>query len=195
MQNLDDEFRDGFQAQSEDITSNDLGIPSEIRLIAPSIPDIRILHDLPVFIDVRGNSIPTLIELRSFTPIPQEIKVLHNLPDVIELKATDVPKTIFLKNLDIPDFIELRMAADMPRTLQLELIGLPESIQLVGAPTAIQLVGNIPTTIQLVMPEKPEIEMVYRGDPINVKIQLDMNKLLGENDDAQCVAIVPCQRR
>ena len=195
MQRFDDEFRDGFSAQSETVTAGDLGIPTEIKLVVPTIPDIRVLHDIPLFIDVRAASIPTLIELRSATPIPAEIRVLHNVPDVIELRATDVPRTIFLKNLDIPDFIELRMADDMPRKLQLELVGLRETIQLVGAPTAIQLVGNIPTQIQLVMPEKPEVEMVYRGDPINVKVHLDMNKLLGESEDAQCVAIVPCQRR
>ncbi len=195
MQSFDEEFRDGFSAQSETVTSGDLGIPTEIKLVVPTIPDIRILHDIPLFIDVRAASIPTLIELRSVTPIPAEIRVLHNIPDVIELRATDVPRTIFLKNLDIPDFIELRMADDMPKKLQLELVGLRETIQLVGAPTAIQLVGQIPTQIQLVMPEKPEVEMVYRGDPINVKVQLDMNKLLGESEDAQCVAIVPCNRR
>ncbi len=195
MQNLDDDFQDGFEVTTQSVGSYDLGIPSEIRLVAPHIPDVRVIHDLPMFIDVRSVDLPTLIEVRSLTPIPQEIKLIHNLPQAIELKATDIPTTIFLQNKDVPHFIELRMAEDMPTKLQLEVTGMPESIQLVGAPTTIELVGNIPTAIQLVMPEKPEVEMVWKGDPIGVEVKLTMDKLLGDNDNAQCVAIVPCPKR
>jgi hypothetical protein len=42
------------------------------------------------------------------------------------------------------------------------------------------------------MPEKPEVELVYKGAPIDVKIQLDVNRLTGEGEKLQCVAIVPC---
>ena len=160
----------------------------------PEIPDIRVSHNIPMLIEVKATNIPTRIDVTMSTPIPDEIRVLHNLPNTIELRATDIPTTIFLKNGDIPDFIELRMAKDMPKTFQMELVGVPESIQLVGAPTTIQLVGNIPTSIQLVMPDKPEIEMVYRGDPINVKVQLDMAKLLGDGEEGECVRIIPCKR-
>ena len=43
------------------------------------------------------------------------------------------------------------------------------------------------------MPEKPEIEMVYKGAPIDVKIQLDISKITGDDQKLNCVAIVPCK--
>ena len=43
------------------------------------------------------------------------------------------------------------------------------------------------------MPEKPEIEMVYKGAPIDVKIQLDISKIAGDDQKLNCVAIVPCK--
>jgi len=186
------DFQDGFHTQFADVGAADLGIPSEIKIVAP---DIRVIHDLPMFIDVRGLDIPSLITLQTLTPIPQEINIVHTIPNVIELRATDIPTTIFLKNMDVPEFIELRLAEDVAKKLQIELTGVPESIQLVGAPTTIDLVGDIPTFIQLVMPDKPQVEMVYKGSPIDVRVQLEMNKLLGAGEDAQCVAIVPCPRR
>lgn len=53
----------------------------------------------------------------------------------------------------------------------------------------------MPTSIKLEMPDKPEIELVYKGSPIPVQIELDFKKLIGEGDDVQCVAIVPCARK
>jgi hypothetical protein len=69
---------------------------------------------------------------------------------------------------------------------------IPDKIQVVGIPKHISLVGEIPSEIKLVMPDKPEVELVYKGAPIDVKIQLDVNRLTGEGEKLQCVAIVPC---
>jgi hypothetical protein len=45
----------------------------------------------------------------------------------------------------------------------------------------------------MVMPENPEIQMVYKGDPIELKVALDYKKFIGEDDDEQpCFAIIPC---
>ena len=64
-------------------------------------------------------------------------------------------------------------------------------IQVVGIPPSIELIG--PSEIKLVMPDKPEIELVYKGAPIDVKINLDISRLTGEDGNAQCVTIVPCK--
>jgi PKD repeat protein len=192
---FEESFVDSFQSDPPLVTAQDIGIPSEIKVVVPEIPDMRLVHDLPMFIEVRGTTLPTYIEIKAETPIPNEISLKHNLPEFFELRATNVPEFIFLKNKDVPEFIELRMAEDVPRKLMMELVGVPESIQLVGAPTAIHLVSNVPTAIHLVLPEKPEVEMVYRGDPITHKVELDMSKLLSDDEgEGQCVRFVPCRR-
>jgi hypothetical protein len=43
------------------------------------------------------------------------------------------------------------------------------------------------------MPDNPEIELVYKGAPIDVKINLDISRLTGDPDSGNCVAIVPCK--
>ena len=40
----------------------------------------------------------------------------------------------------------------------------------------------------------PEIELVYKGAPIDVKINLDVTKLTGENGEQPCFALVPCNK-
>jgi hypothetical protein len=76
-------------------------------------------------------------------------------------------------------------------TIKIDATGIPDKIQVVGIPSAIELVG--PSEIKLVLPEKPEIELVYKGAPIEVKVNLDVSRLTGEGENAQCFALVPCK--
>ena len=128
-------------------------------------------------------------------PIPSEIRIINDtkVPSSILLDASQLPKSIPIINMDIPETIGLKLIGDFPSEIRLNAEGIPDTIQVVGIPPVIELKGTIPDTIQLVMPEKPEIEMVYKGSPIDVKIQLDISKVTGEGDKVNCVSIVPCK--
>ena len=80
----------------------------------------------------------------------------------------------------------------MPK-IEIDASSIPDKIQVIGIPSTIELVGA-PSEIKLVMPEKPEIELVYKGAPIDVKINLDVTKLTGENGEQPCFALVPCNK-
>jgi hypothetical protein len=112
--------------------------------------------------------LPDSISLVSDMKIPERISLEHNLPETIQLEA--------------------------PKNLKLD-VELPDSIRVTGIPDVIEVMGNIPSIIQLVMPEKPEVEMVYRGSPIEMKIEMD--SLMTEDEDGnqrQCFMLVPCNK-
>jgi len=126
-------------------------------------------------------------------PIPNEIRInSENVPSTIELLATNIPSSIKLETSNLPSSIKLEVPNVMP-TIKIDASGIPEKIQVVGIPSAIELIGA-PSEIKLVMPEKPEIELVYKGAPIDVKINLDVTKLTGENGEQPCFALVPCNK-
>ena len=128
------------------LNSNDLGIPEEFRLIVPKISDIKLVHNVPREIFIRGD-------------IPQSISMTHILD------ATNVPRTIFLEP-----------ASNFPSVLKMEIIGMPKTLQVTGIPDTIEVIDNIPRTIQLVMPENPVVEM--RCAPLELKPSPDLEKLL-----------------
>jgi hypothetical protein len=159
------------------LTVDDLGIPSEIKLIVPKIPDIKVMHDVPKEIFLRGelpheikivgpiHPIPTEITIRG--DIPKSIEVVHNLPERIFLDAKDVPRTILVEP-----------APNFPSILRMEVVGMPTTLQVTGIPKTIEIIENIPRTIQLVMPENPVVEMRWNGMPVELKPSPDLEKLL-----------------
>lgn len=194
MSSLTEGYTDGFTPMEATVESTDLGIPSEIQIIAPEIPDVRVIHDIPAMIQVIAPEIPTEIKVTGLELIPREIRVLPPEQDmVVKLDATEMPKTVTLDASDVPTVIKLQVDENFPKTILLDASQVPDKIQVVGIPPAIEIIGNIPTEIQLKMPENPEIEMVYKGAPLELKITLDTSKLTGEGETAQCVAIVPCK--
>lgn len=184
---------DGFGPVEVEVS--DLGIPSIIKIVAPEMPDIRIIHDVPQVIKIEEPKIPSVIKiLAPDFAIPDKIKVINaGVPETIELVADKVPTAITLDVSGLPEAIKLEVPENFPASIKLDASEIPDKIQVVGIPPAIELIGNIPTAIQLVMPEKPEVELVYKGAPIDVKIQLDVSRLTGDDQHAQCVAIVPCK--
>jgi hypothetical protein len=180
---------DTLTAQAMDVQMEQLGIPSEIIVKAPNIPDIRILHDIPAMIRLDVPEIPDIRIIGPETPLPKEIKIVSdNLPSTIELLASNLPKSIMIDAINIPKSILLEVPKELP-SIKIDASGIPKEIKVVGVPDTIELVG--PSEIKLVLPEKPEVELVYKGAPIDVKINLDVSRLTGENGK-QCVAIVPC---
>jgi hypothetical protein len=186
--NLEDINPDFFE-----LSVGDIGIPSEIKVVFPEeIPDIKIIHDVPAIIKVMNLDLPSIINVHMEQTIPSEIRVFsENIPSIIELKGTDIPSVIEIDATNIPKSIPIEVPNDFPSIIKLDASSLPDKIQVVGIPSTIELVGA-PSEIKLVLPEKPEVELVYKGAPIDVKINLDVGRLTGENDKAQCVAIVPC---
>jgi hypothetical protein len=183
------------------IEYGDIGIPSEIKVLTPKLPKaIKIEHDLPEKIMLEGPTIPEKITIEGpAEPIPEQIKIISdlNIPDSIELIATDVPKTIQLE-VDMPESIRLEVPDDFPDTIRLDGSEIPTSIKVVGFPESIPLTHNLPEEIFLKAQDDLEVPLVYKGNPIdvNVKVDLDMQKLIGDNEEElQCVAIVPCPRK
>ncbi len=153
------------------------------------------IHDIPAMIEVVAPKIPP-IEITGWQNIPKTIEVIAtDIPKTIEVVgAHAIPKSISIEGAsNIPTVIRLEVPVDFPKTIVLDASGIPDKIQVVGIPPVIELIGNIPTEIKLTMPEKPEVEMVYRGAPIEMKISLDTSRLTGEDQNANCVAIVPCK--
>ena len=191
----------GMRSTGEDefveIQSSDIGIPSVINVVAPKFPDIKVdASEIPSSIKIER--IEGISEIRIISPvmqIPSEIRIINDakIPSSILLDVSELPKSIPIINMDIPESIGLRLMGDFPSEIKLNAEGIPDTIQVVGIPPVIELKGTIPDTIRLIMPEKPEIEMVYKGAPIDVKIQLDISKLTGDGDKVNCVSIVPCK--
>ena len=189
-----DSLQDSLEDPSLEVEITDIGIPSEIKIVAPELPDIHVLSDIPERIKVEAINIPSSIKIDAGKfSLPSEIKIVaEEIPTKIELVSKfEIPSKIDLI-ANLPSSIKLELADNFPSVFKLEAIGIPEKIQVTGIPSTIELVGA-PSEIKLVMPEKPEIEMVYKGAPIDVKINLDISKLTGENENLNCVAIVPCK--
>ncbi len=132
---------------------------------------------------------PIKVEMKE---IPSEIKITHNIPQSITLVTMDLPSKIMLDSSMLPTTITLDIPKEFPTIIMLDTSGIPDVIQVAGIPSVIELLGTIPSQIQMVMPEKPEIELVYKGAPIDMKIHLDTSKLTGEDGDGQCFRLVPC---
>jgi PKD repeat protein len=178
------------------IEVDSLGIPSVINIVPPNIPPLTVdASNIPSSIKIDKVDLPDQIKIVApDIRIPSEIRITSDteIPKSIFLDATSVPTIIQIKS-DIPEFIGLNIPDNFPREIKIDASGIPSQIQVVGIPPVIEINGNIPSTIQLLMPEKPEIEMVYKGSPIDVKIQLDISKITGDDQKLNCVAIVPCK--
>ena len=187
---LDDDFIDDFENDPVlglELDSNSIGIPSEIQIIAPEFPDIRIKHDIPNFISLISD-LPTKIELFQNNPIVHEFTIINDsLPSKIEVVATNLPTSIRLDSSELPNFISL-LVPTLP-DIKIDASGIPDSIRVVGIPDVINV--NMPSEIKarLELPENLEIPLVYKGGP--VPVQFDSSNLLGD-DDRPCFALVPC---
>ena len=154
----------------EGIKPSDLGIPEEIKIVAPKIPDIKVLHDIPKEIALRMPTIPDIRIIGPEQPLPEKIHIV----------ATDVPKSIILDATDVPRKIIVEPADNFPSVIKIEAFGIPDTLQVTGIPKSIEIVGNIPSTIQLVMPENPTIELVYKGGPLEMGLNSNIEKLLSQ---------------
>lgn len=174
------------------LTAEDVGIPSEIKIVAPTIPDIKVVHQIPEFISVLVPEIADIKIIGPAVPIPSEIKIHSDvvIPSQIEL-VSDVPKAIVLDASQLPATIRLEVPDEFP-TIKIEG-DIPKTIQVVGIPDTIELKGTIPSEINVnfKVPEGLEIPIVYKGGPLPV--QFDLVGPAGNEDGKRpCFALVPC---
>jgi PKD repeat protein len=168
----------------------DLGIPTEIKIVAPVFPTIK--HDIPTEIKVTGIKIPSLIKIRGpKTPIPSEIRIRSKIPSQIVVKST-LPKSIKLDATDVPKVIKLDVPKEFPK-IQFDLSTFPKSIKL-DTPDTIKVDCRFPTeiTAKLTLPENISVPLVYNGGPI--PFRFDDNRVNGDND-YPCFAIIPCPKK
>jgi hypothetical protein len=175
-------------------TPQALGIPSQIRVVAPEFKNISVKHDLPQSIEVIAPNLPSIINIQGpDKPLPHEIKIIGEVPEHIRLDAHELPEAIKLDAADLPTTIVLD-AVNLPNKITIDASDIPDKIQVVGIPSAIELKGHIPSEIFLKVPENIEVPLVYRGGPIPV--QFDLTKLTDiDTEDTPCFAIIPCPKR
>lgn len=194
------------------VVTEEIGIPEEIRIIPPTIPKVEFeTKDIPRSIKIDTseaqipqdikiygpeNPIPTRIQIDGpDKPLPEEIVLVNkDIPSQIEL-VTDIPQRFTLElDRDIPTKISIEALEPIPEKILLEAVGIPKSLEVVGIPDTIEVVG-IPDFIQLKMPDNAQVEMVYKGAPIEFKV--DLQPITGESEDGEerpCFMLVPCTK-
>jgi hypothetical protein len=200
LEGLGDEFKDFFpdmdNKASFQIEYSSVGIPSEITILPPEFEDINVVHDLPTELRLL-HDLPTEIRVVNSPEfqVPSIIQVVSDLPKTIELIATDIPRSIELIG-NIPTKIELIGVKDIPKEITLKAEGIPETIQVVGIPKTIELIFDAPG-IPLLIPDNLEIPLVFKGAPIEMKIEMpkEWSAPEGEEGDYPCVMIVPCPKK
>jgi hypothetical protein len=108
--------------------------------------------------------------------------------------ATNVPERIELVARSLPECIRLEVPLDFPESIKLDASEIPERIQVVGIPETITLVHDLPDALLLKAPDDLEIPVAWKGAPasVDVNVKVDLQKVVGESESLNCVAIVPC---
>jgi hypothetical protein len=195
-----EEFADLFEAsETMKVEYETVGIPEEIRIIPPDIPDVKVIADdvprsikldcseahIPTDIIIHGpeSPIPDSISLEG----PEEINLVYKGKG-IKIDATEVSIKLEMEK-EIPHTILVEMPDPIPEKIVVEST-IPDKIILEG-PVSIPLELPENISVPLKMPENPEVEMVWRGSPVEVKITLD-EILDTAADGRNCVMITPC---
>ena len=189
-----EEFSDLFDTEDQQIVEYEtVGIPNEIFIKAEKLPDINFnIDNIPKEIELvlRECSIPKEIIVRGEGVLETGvIRMESNVPETIMLVSEDIPKSIPVEWKG-PDRLTLEILNPLPERLVMEMVGLPESIPVIGFPDSIPVVG-FPESIPLELPKEP-VEMVYKGAPIEVKINMDQITKSAQDGTGPCFMLVPC---
>jgi len=171
-----------------EITSELLGIPSEIKILPPDIPAIK-FENLPETIMVEALNIPSKIELVSDKQIPSEIRILAPDFSLIKFDVSDLPSFISVQS-SIPSLISFG-AIDIPSVISIDGSSIPRQIDVVGIPEQLSVVG-FPDSIRI-KPLNPE-DFTVNVAPIEVVVKVDMEKMISDGPEGkQCFYFVPCK--
>lgn len=200
------EFADLFEVSNAvKVEYETVGIPSQIEVVTPSqFPKIGIdATGIPekIVVDCSEVKLPTDIKIHGpDTPIPNTIRLEGDtLPESIDLvyKGGEIPvnvqaEVVLKTEQVIPERIILEVPRPIPEKILLDG-HIPDRIVYDG-PSSILLELPKDIGIPVIFPEKmPEVELVYRGNPIEFKITMDqiMTKTA---EGGNCVMIVPCSK-
>jgi hypothetical protein len=202
-----EEFADLFDvSHTMKVEYEPVGIPSEIKVLPPDLKDIKVdtrdLFTRKIQIDTTGVNIPTDIHIYGpESPIPNSIKFdASDLPERIDLvyrgeaipiDASSMPKVITVEmEKEIPHKILVEMPRPIPEKIIVES-NIPERI-ILESPKAIPIVVPEDVVLPVKFPDKmPEVELVWRGNPIEVKVTMD--EIAGEKQEGRnCFMMVPC---
>jgi hypothetical protein len=208
MAEFGEEFADLFESkQTMKVEYEPVGIPSEIKVIMPEDTSVKLdtseLDNRKILIDASSVNLPKDIVIHGpESPIPNSIvfdasdlnQAIERLQTIspIKLDASDIPKTIKIEmEKEIPNTIVVEMPKPIPEKIVVES-NIPDKIVLEG-PTGIPLLLPEEFALPIKFPDKmPEVELVWKGSPIEVKITMDQI-ISQEADGRQCVMIVPCK--
>lgn len=198
------EFADLFDTkQTMNVSYEPVGIPSEITVIMPDDPTVRLdassLDNKTIKIDATAINLPNSIQIYGpENPIPNSIvfdasdlvgaiEQLRNLP-ALKLDTSDLKSIKLEMEKDIPDRIIVEIPKPIPDRIVVES-NIPHTITLEG-----------PVGIPLILPEEfflpvkfPDVmpSIAVNVNPVEVKITMD--EIIGKTEDGrQCVMIVPC---
>lgn len=202
------EFADLFETrQSMKVEYESVGIPSEIKVILPDDPKVFLdsssLNDKKIKIDATDVNLPTDIKIHGpDSPIPNFIT--FNASDLIDaIGKLENISPIKIDFSSIPDTIKIEMEKELPNKIFIEMLKpIPEKI-VIESNIPDRIILDCPAGIPLLLPDEfvlpvkfpdvmPEIELVYKGSPIEVKITMD--EIIPKNQDGQqCFMLVPCK--
>jgi len=203
-----DEFADLFDASEHlKIEYETVGIPSEIKVIAPDIKidgsdiprTIKIITEdakIPDFIKIFGpdKSLPENIYIHGpEIPLPTQINIVSDIPSQIGV-ISDIPHEITIKmEKEIPSRILIELTDPIPTRITIDASGIPTNLPVTGIPKVIEVTG-FPSSIPISFPKEedmPKMELVYKGAPIEMKITMD--KIISNSmEDRTRVQIIPC---
>lgn len=204
------EFADLFETkQTMKVEYEPVGIPSEIVVLMPEDASVKLdaseLDERKIKIDASEVNIPTDIKIHGpESPIPNSIifdaseltQAIDRLQELesIKIDVSGIPKTIgVLMEKEIPDTIVVEIPKPIPEKIIVES-NIPDKIILEG-PTGIPVILPENWEIPVKFPDKmPELEVVWKGAPIEVKITMD--EIMSRDEDGkQCVMILPCGKQ
>jgi hypothetical protein len=201
MSEFGTEFADLFDvADTMKVEYEPVGIPSEITVLVPDMKDIRVdygdLFDRRIMIDSTAVSLPPEILLRLEKDLPNSIKLdASEAPEEIDLvyRGGSIPVDVRVA-VETEHVIPDRIVVEIPKPIPNEIVlkhNLPTTITLEG-PASIPLIVPDDVFVPLKFPDKmPEIELVYRGAPIEFKITMD--EIVDKTSDGKnCFRLVPC---
>jgi hypothetical protein len=195
MKELGEDYKDFYPDQDDtfQVEYDSIGIPSEITIVPPQFPDIKVIHDLPKEIKIVSDDVKldgTIQILPPKTPIPTEIYVVNRengIPSFIQV-ISDLPSVIRIEHT-LPERIMVE-GINIPTEIRVDASGIPDTIQVTGFPESIALVG--PSEIKLTIDEDLEVPLVYRGAPIEFKVEFPKEWTNPDGQKYPCVQIVPC---
>ena len=177
-----------------DVNTETIGIPSEINIVAPVLPDLSLIHNLPETITFLVPKIEDIKIIGPEKPLPTEIVIYSEteVPSIITIVG-DFPKSIPIDASNLPS-LKIESPEKLPK-IEIDGSSIPTTIQVVGMPSVVEI--KISDNLVAVADESLKnlkIPTVYEGGPIPIEVKFDFKTPNGDSGDAPCFTFVPCNK-